>query len=204
MTRQERVVCAKCGRIHDITAYPSINAAQEPELKAKALTGELFAWQCPHCGTMNLARYPVLYQDPSENLIIVLSETPLNVESCPEGCIGRQVGTVGEFIEKIKIFDAGLDDIVIEMCKFITLQEMSQDGRIPAGSEAPELKFYRIDGSDSELTFTYPAAGQMQMLSVGFNVYEDCAGILNRNPQIKSSATGLVRLDSSWLRQFFI
>ena len=204
MTRQENVVCVSCGGIHGITAYSGINAVEEPELKARALTGELFAWQCPHCGAMNLAKYPLLYHDPSENLLIVLSETPLNAEGCPEGYIGRQVGSVGEFVEKVKIFDAGLDDIVIEMCKFITLQEMARDGRIPAGAEAPELKFYRIDGSDSELTFTYPAAGQMQMLSVGFNVYEDCAGILNRNPGIKAAATGLVRLDSAWLRQFFM
>lgn len=203
MTRQEKVVCTHCGGIHAITAYPSINVAEEPELKAKALTGELFAWQCPHCGSMNLAKYPVLYHDPAENLLLVLSEAPINAESCPEGYTGRQVGSVGEFMEKIKIFDAGLDDIVIEMCKFVSVQEMLQDGRIPAGAGAPELKFYRIDGSDSEMTFTYPSAGQMQMLSVGFNVYEDCAGILNRNPQIKESATGLVRMDASWLRQFF-
>lgn len=194
MVRKEKEICSCCGQIHEIATYPSINATQEPELKAKALTGELFAWLCPHCGRMNLAKYPVLYHDSAEHLIIVLSETPLNAESVPEGYIGRQVSTVGEFIEKIKIFDAGLDDIIIEMCKFVTLQELGKD---------VELKFFKIDGADSEITFTYPEKGQMEMLAVGFNVYEDCAGILNRNPHIKEAAVGLVNIGPGWLRNFF-
>lgn len=190
MIRKEKVVCSKCGHIHEIDAYPSINVAEAPELKAKAMSGELFAWQCPRCGTVNLASYPVLYHDPSENLLLVLSTAPINAEACPEGYVGRQVGSVGEFIEKLKIFDAGLDDIVMEMCKFVTLQELGKD---------VGLKFYRIDGADSEITFTYPENGRMEMLSVGFNVYEDCASILRRNPQLKAAASGLARIDRSWL-----
>lgn len=194
MERREKVFCSKCGGIHEIAAYPSINAVEEPELKAKALCGELFAWQCPRCGTINLAKYPVLYHDSAERLILVLSETPLNAEAVPEGYYGRHVSTVGEFIEKIKIFDAGLDDIVIEMCKFVTLQELGKD---------VELKFFKMEGADSEMTFTYPEKGQMQMLAVGFNVYEDCAGILNRNPHIKEAAKGLVNVGPGWLKNFF-
>lgn len=194
MERIEKVICTNCGNVNEIKAYPSINAVEEPELKSKALTGELFAWECPHCGRMNLARYPVLYHDSAERLIVVLSETPLNAEVVPEGYTGRQVSTVGEFIEKIKIFDAGLDDIIIEMCKFVTLHELGKD---------VELKFFKIDGADSEMTFTYPEKGQMEMLAVGFNVYEDCAGILNRNPHIKEAAHGLVNVGPLWLRNFF-
>lgn len=190
MKRTEKVICSNCGKIHEIEAFPSINAAEEPELKAKAMSGEMFAWECPSCGTTNLATYPLLYHDPSEKLLLVLSAAPLNAESCPEGYAGRQVSSVGEFIEKIKIFDAGLDDIIIEMCKFITLQELGKD---------VELKFFKLDGADSEITFTYPENGRMEMLAVGFNVYEDCAGILQRNPQLKESATGLARIDRSWL-----
>ena len=102
--------------------------------------------------------------------------------------------SVGDLVEKIKVFDAGLDDLVIEMCKFVTAQELKKD--IP-------LKFAGMDGADNEMTFTYPEQGEMQMVAVGFNVYEDCAGILQRNPLIRESATGLAVIDQAWLTRFF-
>ena len=43
----------------------------------------------------------------------------------------------------------------------------------------------------------------MQMLVVGFNVYEDCAGIVSRSPEIRSAASGPVRVDKEWIGQFF-
>ena len=192
MPRQEKVFCSRCGCIHEITAHASINAAQEPELKAAAISGELFTWQCPQCGTVNLAKYPLLYHDPEAKLLLVLSEVPINADSCPEGYTGRLVGTVGELIEKIKIFDAGLDDIVIEMCKFVTLQDLGRD---------VELKFFKMDGPDSDLTFTFPENGQMQLLAVPLRTYQDCAGILQRNPAVRSGITGIARIAAAWLSQ---
>lgn len=102
--------------------------------------------------------------------------------------------TVGDLMEKVKIFDAGLDDIVMELCKYITLQEIKKD---------VALKFFSIDGADSEINFTYPENGEMQLIAVGFNVYEDCAGIVQRNPAIKESARGLATIDPDWLSNFF-
>ena len=60
-----------------------------------------------------------------------------------------------------------------------------------------------MDGADGNLVFTYPKDGRMEMVAVGFNVYEDCRGIVERNPQIKEAARGLVRIDPDWLRRFF-
>ena len=101
--------------------------------------------------------------------------------------------SVGELVEKVKIFDAGLDDIVVELCKYVTLREL--------GRQVP-LKFFRLDGADGEMTFTYPLDGEMQMLAVGLNVYEDCSGILQRNPVLREKAAGLVAVDATWLAQF--
>ena len=106
---------------------------------------------------------------------------------------GRLVGDVGSFIEKVKIFDAGLDDVPMEFCKFVTRQEMDKD---------VDLKFLRTDGADQDIILTYPEGGQMQMLSVGFNVYEDCCAIVGRNPVITESLKGLVKVDREWVEQF--
>ena len=46
------------------------------------------------------------------------------------------------------------------------------------GKDALELRFLRLSGSDNEIIFTYPQDGEMKMIAVGFNVYEDCCRIL--------------------------
>ena len=126
--------------------------------------------------------------------MLVLTDAPVNAEGVPEGYTGRQVRSVGDLIEKIKIFDAGLDDVIIEMCKYVTYQELKK--------EVP-LKFVGTDGADGEMTFTYPEKGQMEMVAVGFNVYEDCAGILRRNPQVREGVSGLATVDQDWLSRYF-
>ena len=186
--------CARCGAKHSVEVPQSVNAANDPELKERVRSGALFTWSCPHCGTLGLLRFPFLYHDPAERLMLVLTSEAVNAEGLPEGYTGRLVRTPGELIEKIKIFDAGLDDLLVEMCKFVTAQELGKD--VP-------LKFVGLDGADGEMTFTYPDKGEMQLVAVGFNVYEDCAGILQRNPAIRASATGLVSVDQAWLGRFF-
>lgn len=189
-----QATCSRCGASHQIDAVQSVNAKTQAELASKVRGGELFTWTCPHCGTVNLVKFPFLYHDPEEKLMLVLTDSAVNADGLPDGYTGRLVGSVGDLLEKIKIFDTGLDDIVIEMCKFVTVREMGKD---------LQLRFLKLDGADSEMTFTYPDNGQMQMLAVGFNVYEDCAGIVRRNPAIRQAAGGLVKVDSDWLAHFF-
>ena len=171
----------------------SVDALVNPEEKERVKSGELFLWHCPECGCANLICRPFLYHDPQERLMILLTDADIKAEELPEGYTGRIVRSAGDLIEKIKIFDAGLDDVAIEMCKFVSLREMNRD---------VSLRFLKMDGADSEMTFTYPQNGEMQMISVGFNVYEDCAGILRRNPSIKEAARGLVKVDPDWLSNY--
>ena len=186
--------CSKCGAEHIAEIPQSVNAATDPDLKEKVRSGELFTWTCPHCGTANLLSVPFLYHDPSAHLMLVLTTASLGAEGLPDGYTGRQVRSVGDLMEKIKIFDAGLDDLIIEMCKFVTCQELKKD---------VALRFAGMDGADAEMTFTYPENGQMELVAVGFNVYEDCAGILQRNPQIRASVQGLALIDQAWLSRYF-
>ena len=189
---ESSVKCGKCGNTHKVAVYPSINVADNPELKEKVASGELFMTECPHCGHRELLRYDLLYHDPSEKLLICLSDAGFRSDGL-EGYTCRMVGDTGSLIEKIKIFDAGLDDVVVEICKLVTAQELGRD---------VDLKFLKMDGADNEIVFTYPQDGEMQMVGVGFNVYEDCAGIVRRNPEITEGAQGLVRVDRDWLRRY--
>ena len=191
--QKEKVVCRSCGKAHEIDFTGSVDVSASPELKQKVKSGEMFLWTCPECGRANLLGLPFLYHDPDEKLMILLTTASIRSEGLPDGYTGRIVHSVGELIEKINIFDSGLDDVVIEMCKYVTRHELGKD--VP-------LKFFKLDGADSEMTFTYPEDGQMQMVEVGFKVYGDCAGIVNRNPLMKEAAQGLVAVDSGWISRF--
>ena len=63
-----------------------------------------------------------------------------------------------------------------------------------------DLKFFRMEGADNRILLTYPENGQMQVIGTGFSVYEDAAGIMRRNPQMKTC--GLTRVDRLWLESY--
>ena len=185
-----RFRCSRCAHEYEAPVYRHIDALADPSLKEKVKSGSLFVRECPECGLRELVTSPVVYRDG--HLLLCLSDRKVSVEGL-EDVHGRLVADVGSFIEKVKIFDAGLDDVPMEFCKFVTRQEMGKDA---------DLKFLRTDGADNDIIFTYPEAGQMQLLSVGFNVYEDCCAIVGRNPVITEGLKGLVKVDREWVEQF--
>ncbi len=205
--------CSKCGQQHKVTVYRSINIADNPELKAKVMDGSLFLWECPHCGQVNLAKYETLYHDPAKKIMFWLvpqgevSETQMKAITMHTKAMGgytlRRVNDMGTLMEKVLIAEAGLDDVVLEMCKYVTKLEMVGKS-VPAEQKdefmASVFHFYRAEGEGDEriLTFMYALDGQMLGVNIGMNVYQDCAGILERNPQIKP-ADGFERIDAGWL-----
>ena len=216
LTAKANGVCSKCGQTTEITVYKSINTADNPELKEKVKNGALFLWECPHCGTVNLARYETLYHDPQKKLMLWLvpdgkiSETQMQAITNHTKAMGgytlRLVRDMGELMEKVLIFDAGLDDVVIELCKWVTKREMtSTSGKETKLEEkqnndeisAATFHFYKIEGEGDgrAIIMSYASKGQMVGMKIGWNVYE---GIIRRNPSVRP-ANGFVRVDSHWL-----
>ncbi len=198
--------CSKCQRTTEIEVRQSINVALDPQLKARVKDGSLFLWECPCCGQRNLARYQTLYHDPEAKLMVWLlpgdAQPPQAVEDAVkelEDYTLRRVRDVGELVEKVNLHDAGLEDTVLEMCKWVTRRELA--AKNPAAATA-SLKFLRMEGADNELVMAFPLNGQMQVVNVGFNVYEDARGILLRNPAIRPAA-GFAEVDAAWIEKFF-
>ena len=205
--------CSKCGQQNTIKVYRSINTSEDPHLKEKVKDGSLFLWECPHCGQVNLARYETLYHDPEKKLMVWLvpegdvSESQMKAISNHTKAMGgytlRRVTDMGSLMEKVLINESGLDDVVLEMCKYVTKMEIAskmENNEKAASIMTSPFHFYRISGEDNErvMTFMYPYEGRMIGADVGFNVYEDCLGILERNPHIKPDE-GFEKIDSEWL-----
>ena len=198
--------CSRCGGTHSVETFPSINTALDPTLKARVRDGSLFVWECPYCGTRNLLKYETLYHDPAERLMVWL----LPCDALPPAAVAdavkeldgytlRLVREVGDLVEKVNIHAAGLDDVLVEMCKYVTRMELSEkQGSVV---EAP-LKFYKLDGPDNDLLFSFPQDGEMKVVNVGFHVYEDARGILGRHPSVRPEP-GFAQVDAAWLGQYF-
>ena len=161
--------CSRCGAVHSVPVLSRVNTAENPELKEEVRSGRLFVWTCPQCGAPNLIRSPFLYHDPALRLMVFLSDgdseaqqrlaETLRTEEGLKDYTLRLVDSVGELVEKIGIAEAGLDDVALELCKYVTLQELGRE---------VDLRFYRLEGADNDIILAYPQDGQMQMLRVGF------------------------------------
>ena len=198
--------CNYCQKSTEVEVRPSINVALDPDLKARVKDGSLFVWECPYCGHRNLAKYQTLYHDPDAKLMVWLlpgaDEPPQAVADAVkdlEGYTLRLVREVGDLVEKVNVHDAALDDTVLEMCKWVTRRELA--AKNPEAANAA-LRFLRLEGADNDLVMAFPLNGQMQVVNIGFNVYEDARGILSRNPSVKP-AEGFAQVDAAWIDQFF-
>lgn len=209
ITKQALVKCSRCGKEHGISIYKSINVAEDAAMKRQVLDGSLFLWKCPDCGAANLARYECLYHDPAARFMAWLlpfkqvSEAEMQAISLHAKALGaytlRRCADVGELIEKVRIQDAGLDDVAIEICKFVIRGELEQKRAKESDSPVvdPKLLHFHQQEKD-ELYFTYPSGGQMARLAIGRNVYDDALGIISRNPSLRPEE-GFVQVDSVWL-----
>lgn len=211
ITGEALAPCSRCGKKSKIEVYKSINTADDPELKDRVRNGSLFIWECPECHQANLAKYECLYHDPEKKIMVWLmpsgdlSETQMQAVSNHARAMGdyklRLVGDVGELMEKVLIFDAGLDDMAVEICKYVTKMElMSKKNAGEASLADIPFHFHRIEENEGVkyLVFIYPSDGRMMSINIGYNVYEDSSGILQRNPDIIPGGTFL-KIDRDWL-----
>ena len=91
-----KTTCSRCGAQLSAEVPQSVNAAVASDLKEQVRSGELFKRTCPACGAVNLLKFPFLYYDTDERLMIVLSDTPLAAEGLPEGMIAQATRSMAE------------------------------------------------------------------------------------------------------------
>ena len=123
----EKVTCPSCHHEGDFELWDSINTALDPEMKERVLNQSIFLYTCPNCGETFRLNYPTLYHQ-MEDLIMIYLVPESEVEKTYEMFYGenaladfrtekylnRIVTSANQLVEKIKIFDAGKDDRIIE------------------------------------------------------------------------------------------
>ena len=134
--------CPACGRAHTFGAWNSLNVTLDPQEKPRLLDGSLTRFTCDGCGHTADVVYPLLYHDMEKQLMVWLLPEggedpgdPSDPDELPPamrktlgaGYTFRRVGSHNELREKIYVYDAGLDDRVIEVVKLILWEQMPED-----------------------------------------------------------------------------
>ena len=131
MAETIELTCPECKEKFHADLYTTINLQLEPGIKNKVLSGQLFDFECEHCHKVFHIPYPVLYHDMDANLIIQFTqdedlkkaqEALQHVQLKKEYAI-RIVDSYRNWIEKILIFDSGLDDRIMELYKLLVLSQ---------------------------------------------------------------------------------
>ena len=145
--REVSLTCPQCGKEHPFIIWNSINTTLDPEMKEAVKDRSAFQFVCPDCGAKTYVDYDLLYHQ-MENRIMIhyarLDESAAEVyqmltKDDPEDMVQdmlrnhyliRIVRSQNQLREKIAIFDAGLDDRIIEIYKIFilhTVQEKDPD-----------------------------------------------------------------------------
>ncbi|HEM5489895.1 TPA: CpXC domain-containing protein [Streptococcus suis] len=148
-TTVEFISCPLCNHQSGFTTYQSINATLEPKLKQQLIDRELFKFYCLNCGEQRVVCYETLYHDMENRLMLYYIPAMVNRES-EETRIEdifsqikqiegdrysntfdtykfRIVSDLESFIEKVQIFDAGYDDRIVELMKFVLAPKEEED-----------------------------------------------------------------------------
>ena len=138
MEHSEKITCPDCGVESDFVIWQSINTMIDPETKAKVLSGEIFRFKCPKCGSETNIMYDCLYHQMEDKLMIQIvhddKDVPKAAESFDQISKGSRIPDFPPMMsdytfrivrdqfklrEKVNIFNRGLDDRVIELMKII-------------------------------------------------------------------------------------
>ncbi len=126
------VTCNYCEKQGESHAYTIIDGDKSPTLKDMAINGMLFEYKCDNCEKVTIIDFPVKYVQDNGNFTVEYTTDSQEFDNSldtyteefeeSEGGfekVRRIVSSQEELSEKIIIYNAGLDDKVIEILKLM-------------------------------------------------------------------------------------
>lgn len=182
-----KYICPYCHKEFDLTIYHSIHAQQDPDLRERCMSADIFRHSCPHCHTDFMIQNPLLYEDKEHKFVIWVSSndvgTDLSELAKPlleKGYKLRRCATIKEFVEKIQIFEDGVDDVAVELAKYDSFIDFL-DSRKGKAEEVTSIDYVytkddvmkidiRLD--DKGMSFLIPMSGLLEELETNKELFE--------------------------------
>lgn len=177
----------------DVNVWHSITVSDSADLKKDLLSGKVNMFCCPSCSYRALVPEPLLYHDEEKSLMISFS--PCSDEQSGKklfeeiketskasgeldnlrGYKLRFVCDYNSFLEKLLIFDAGLDDKTIEVLKVLILMQK------PDNMDSMKAVFGKLENDMLEFLISDSADGACYTSRVPMESYKTVLEQLRRS-----------------------
>ena len=119
----QEVKCVNCGHVGKFNVWDSINVDTDSKIKEEVKSLDFFKYTCPKCGNDFQVDYLTVYNDiknhfmiyyvPKEDIEVVDKIKQISLsEKCEDKA--RIVFSKNDLLEKICVFEAMLNDVLIE------------------------------------------------------------------------------------------
>ena len=141
LNRIVKATCPDCKKEFPFEIWQSVNIQLNPEMREKVFDHSIFNFECPHCGSKGYTEYPFLYNDMKNAFMIQYCPEDDSIEDYKKalqeiidsdsamGALNnrylRIVTKYFQLVEKIKIFESGYDDRLIELLKAHEIKELN-------------------------------------------------------------------------------
>lgn len=174
--KSSKYICSHCGKESEFTMYESVNVDLNNKLKEKLLSSEFFSLAYPHCRQRYQIHYNFLYHDKKRNFMIYYSpngckeinKTVNDILTRFKGMQNtkyRSVDNYNGLLEKIRVFEANLNYIAIELAKVI--MKYDKNNKVPNGCNVL-FEDYLPNTKDGILIFRLvgPSSSKKELLSL--------------------------------------
>src|SRR5215469_8076799 len=80
-----QITCPNCDKTHSFCIFHSVNVSNDPELKQKIISKELFNNYCDNCNVILFLRFDLLYHDMENKIAIYLIYHDSNIKNAKNG-----------------------------------------------------------------------------------------------------------------------
>ena len=163
--------CSKCQSVFEIPIFPYINFSENPEYYAKVKNLDIFKVKCKKCLNEEYVKYDCLIVDPLHNYFLYLFNNK-NISAFRKSIDyfvdvilkkdqiknwnelkTRLVLDLNELIEKIQIFEIGLNDKAIEIIKRGLIEKhLSNENLLFDGISETNLEFIKVSDKPEKIT----------------------------------------------------
>ncbi len=200
MSTYKTVKCPQCGAEISVRVWSSINTMIDTAIP-DIISGKLFDVKCEKCGYETFVNYPILFNDMI-NMVMIYYVFPESLEETVKsmkeqfidrGIRARVVTSQSELREKAAIFNAGLDDRVVELLKVLMMILIKPQIE---GKEVGHVYYFDDNGSPS---IEFSLDGERAMVPLGMERYNL---VLEQNKERLDSISEECVVDSAWAHRF--
>ncbi len=206
--------CPECGAFFDTEIYAVVNGTLDHEICKEVMRGRIFDFTCPICNHRFRSSYSMAYRDMEKEYVILLDIKDTEEGMSEEGFIKHQieetlelfptyrirvVNDMMDLIEKIYIFNTGLNDKIITYLGYKIKDDITVKTKNAKQSlQVHKALFDSLRGKEGVVNFGLLSTSPKPIfVSTPIKDYEY---LLKKSPMRHKfdEADGLYQIDETW------